>query len=164
MTRTAFYPGSFDPVTRGHTDIIVRALKLVDRLVIGVGIHPGKAPMFTAKERIALIEAEIAALGERAQQSVRVLTFDTLTVAAAKAQGAQLIIRGIRDGTDFDYEMQLASMNGDLAPDIETVLLAASPSVRHIAANLVRQIAGMGGDVSAFVSPGVAAALKAKHT
>ncbi len=162
MQRIAFYPGSFDPVTRGHTDIVARALKLVDQLVIGVGIHPGKAPLFSASERIALIEADVKPLLSRGGATFKVVTFDNLAVVAAQQAGAGMMIRGIRDGTDFDYEMQLAGMNGEMAPAIETVFLAASPAVRHIAANLVRQIAGMGGDVSAFVSPAVAGALSAK--
>lgn len=160
MARIAFYPGSFDPVTHGHTDIIARALSLVDVLVIGVGIHPGKQPLFGAEQRVAMLEAEVKPLARKAGGRVDVITFDTLAIEAAKEVKASLMIRGIRDGTDFDYEMQLAGMNGAMAPGIETVFLAASPEVRHIAANLVRQIAGMGGDVSHFVSPAVAKRLK----
>jgi pantetheine-phosphate adenylyltransferase len=162
MTRIAFYPGSFDPVTRGHTDIIERALALVDELVIGIGIHPAKAPLFAADERIAMLEAETKPLARKAGVAVRVITFDNLAIEAAREAGASIMIRGIRDGTDFDYEMQLAGMNGDMAPGIETVFLAASPQVRHIAANLVRQIAAMHGDIGPFVSAGVARRLKAK--
>jgi pantetheine-phosphate adenylyltransferase len=162
MPRIGFYPGSFDPVTKGHTDIIGRALKLVDELVIGIGIHPGKRPLFTADERIALLKSEIKPMLSKGGPSVRVITFDALAIETARANQAGIMVRGIRDGTDFDYEMQLAGMNGDMAPDIETVFLAASPHVRHIAANLVRQIAEMGGEVTAFVSPAVASALKAK--
>jgi pantetheine-phosphate adenylyltransferase len=156
MTRIGFYPGSFDPVTRGHTDIIARALKLVDELVIGIGVHPGKAPLFSADERIALLEAECKPLLTEGTHSLRVITFDGLAIETARSLGAVVMIRGLRDGTDLDYEMQLAGMNGAMAPAVETVFLPASPAVRHIAANLVRQIAGMGGDVTQFVSKDVA--------
>jgi pantetheine-phosphate adenylyltransferase len=156
MTRIGFYPGSFDPVTRGHTDISARALKLVDELVIGIGVHPGKAPLFSADERIALLEAECKPLLTTGTHSLRVITFDGLAIETARSLGAVVMIRGLRDGTDLDYEMQLAGMNGAMAPAVETVFLPASPAVRHIAANLVRQIAGMGGDVTQFVSKDVA--------
>jgi len=162
MPHIGFYSGSFDPVTHGHTDVIARSLTLVDELVIGVGIHHGKAPMFTAEERIELLEAEVADLAEKHGVEIRVVTFDDLAVDAARANGATVIIRGLRDGTDFDYEMQMAGMNSRMAPDIQTIFLAASPEVRHIAANLVRQIAKMGGDVSGFVSERVAEALGRK--
>ena len=162
MSLIGFYSGSFDPVTLGHTDVIARALTIVDELVIGVGIHPGKVPMFTAEERIAMIEAEASDLATKHGAEIRVVTFDNLAVEAAREQGATLIIRGLRDGTDFDYEMQMAGMNGQMAPQIQTVFLSASPEVRHIAANLVRQIAKMKGDVSHFVSENVAAQLRAK--
>jgi pantetheine-phosphate adenylyltransferase len=164
MPRIGFYSGSFDPITYGHTDVIARALALVDELVIGIGVHPGKVPLFTADERIAMLEAETKPLAKRHGAVIRVVTFDNLVVEAAQAAGASVIIRGLRDGTDFDYEMQMAGMNGAMAPEIQTVFVAASPAVRHIAANLVRQIAAMGGDVSHFVSPAVAKRLKAKFT
>ncbi len=156
MIRIGFYPGSFDPVTRGHTDIIGRALRLVDELVIGIGVHPGKAPLFSADERIAMLQAECKPLLKPGTSRLRVMTFDGLAIETARQTGATLMIRGLRDGTDLDYEMQLAGMNGAMAPTVETVFLPASPAVRHIAANLVRQIAGMGGDVTAFVSKDVA--------
>jgi pantetheine-phosphate adenylyltransferase len=156
MTRIGFYPGSFDPVTRGHTDIIGRALRLVDELVIGIGVHPGKAPLFTAEERIALLQAECRPLLKSGAHKLRVITFDGLAVETARELNAAVMIRGLRDGTDLDYEMQLAGMNGAMAPSVETVFLPASPMVRHIAANLVRQIASLGGDVSQFVSRDVA--------
>ena len=151
MTRVGFYAGSFDPVTHGHTDVVVRALSLVDELVIGIGVHHGKDPLFSAKERVAMLEEETRAIAEKQDAIVRVVTFDKLVVDCARENGATLIIRGLRDGADFDYECQMAGMNGDLAPDIETVFLPASPGVRHISATLVRQIATMGGDVSKFV-------------
>lgn len=162
MAHIGFYSGSFDPVTHGHTDIIARALTLVDELVIGIGVHHGKVPMFTADERIEMLKAEVAELAEKHDVEIRVVTFDNLAIDAARDNGATVIIRGLRDGTDFDYEMQMAGMNSRMAPEIQTVFLAASPEVRHIAANLVRQIAAMGGEIGHFVSPDVAEALKAK--
>lgn len=161
MTRSGFYSGSFDPVTLGHADVIARALALVDRLVIGIGVHPGKTPLFTVDERIDMLKAEAAPLN-RAGAAIEVVTFAGLTVDAAREAGATAIFRGLRDATDFDYEMQMCGMNGAMAPAIGTVFLPASPGVRHITATLVRQIAQMGGDVSQFVSPAVAAQLKAK--
>jgi len=162
MALIGFYSGSFDPITLGHTDVIARALTIVDELVIGVGVHDGKVPMFTADERIAMIQADCGDLAAKHGTEIRVATFSNLAVEAAREQGASLIVRGLRDGTDFDYEMQMAGMNGEMAPQIQTVFLSASPAVRHIAANLVRQIAKMGGDVSHFVSHNVAAKLKDK--
>ena len=156
MAVIGFYSGSFDPVTKGHTDIIRRSLRLVDELVIGVGVHYGKAPLFPAADRIAMLEAETGPIAKKARRPIRVVTFANLVVEAAATTGATVIIRGLRDGSDFDYEMRMAGMNGVMAPEVETVYLGASPEVRHIAANLVRQIATMGGDVSAFVSPAVA--------
>src|SRR5262245_13791142 len=143
-------------------DVIARAARMVDELVIGVGVHPGKTPLFAADERIAMLETETAPIAKQSGCRIEAVTFDTLTVDAAKAAGATLIFRGLRDGTDFDYEMQMAGMNGAMAPDIDTVFLPASPGVRHITGTLVRQIAQMGGDISQFVSPGVAKRLKAK--
>ena len=161
-SRVGFYSGSFDPVTLGHLDVIARASELVDRLVIGIGVHPAKKPMFADAERIAMLEADTAPIADKSGAEIEVVTFDGLVVAAAREHGATVIFRGLRDGTDFDYEMQMAGMNDAMAPDVQTVFVAASPSVRHIAANLVRQIAAMGGDVSSFVSPGVAERLAAK--
>jgi len=159
MTRTGFYPGSFDPVTNGHVDIIARASHLVDRLVIAVGLHHGKKPLFETAERVAMIEAIAAPIASRTGTEIVVTTFDNLTVDAARAAGAQVIVRGLRDSGDFDYEMQMAGMNGAMAADIETIFLAASPGVRHVAATFVRQIAAMGGDVSPFVPKSVASRL-----
>ena len=160
--RTGFYSGSFDPVTLGHTDVIARAAELVDRLVIGIGVHPAKAPMFSDDERVALLKAECEPIADKAGIEIEIVTFSNLVVTAARENGANVIFRGLRDGTDFDYEMQMAGMNDSMAPDVQTVFVAASPGVRHIAANLVRQIAAMGGDVTGFVSSAVAEALKAK--
>ena len=162
MARTGFYSGTFDPVTLGHTDVIARAASLVDTLVIGIGVHPGKTPLFTPEERIEMLTAETKAIAKASGTAIAVATFDNLVVEAARTHNASVIFRGLRDGTDFDYEMQMAGMNGAMAPSIETVFVAAAPSVRHIAANLVRQIALLGGDVSPFVSKPVAARLQAK--
>ncbi|MEO1694099.1 MAG: pantetheine-phosphate adenylyltransferase [Pseudomonadota bacterium] len=162
MSDIGFYSGSFDPITFGHTDVIDRALSFLDELVIGVGVHAGKKPLFSDAERVEMIAAEAGPLAEKHGRELRVVTFDNLAVHAAAAEGASVIVRGLRDGTDFDYEMQMAGMNSEMAPSVQTVFLAASPSVRHIAANLVRQIAAMNGPVDAFVSAHVAAQLKAK--
>jgi pantetheine-phosphate adenylyltransferase len=162
MKRIGFTSGSFDPVTNGHMDVIARAARIVDQLVVGIGVHPGKAPLFSADERIEMLKAETAAIARETGCRIEIATFDNLTVDAAKAAGASLIFRGLRDGTDFDYEMQMAGMNGTMAPGIDTVFLPASPSVRHITGTLVRQIALMGGNVSAFVSPAVARRLATK--
>lgn len=153
MARIGFYSGSFDPVTFGHTDVIARAAELVDRLVIGIGVHPSKAPLFSAQERMEMLRMETVLIADKTGTEIDITTFDNLAVDAARSEGATVIFRGLRDGTDFDYEMQMAGMNGAMAPDIQTVFVAASPQVRHIAANLVRQVARMGGDVSGFVSP-----------
>jgi pantetheine-phosphate adenylyltransferase len=162
MKRIGFTSGSFDPPTNGHLDVIQRAARMVDTLVIGIGVHPGKTPLFATQEKIEMLKAETAAVAKDAACRIEIVTFDNLTVDAAKAAGASVIFRGLRDGTDFDYEMQMAGMNGAMAPSIDTVFLPASPSVRHITGTLVRQIALMGGNVSEFVSPAVARRLKAK--
>ena len=162
MTRIGFTSGSFDPVTNGHLDVIARAARMVDRLIIGVGVHPGKTPLFTTDEKIEMLKDETAAIARAGRASIEIATFDNLTVDAAKVAGATLIFRGLRDGTDFDYEMQMAGMNGAMAPGIDTVFLPASPDVRHVTGTLVRQIALMGGDVSTFVPGGVAKRLAAK--
>lgn len=162
MARIGFYSGSFDPVTIGHTDVIDRAARLVDRLVIGIGVHPAKAPMFSDEERVDMLRAETRPIAKSTGTSIEIVTFAGLAVLAAREHGAEVIFRGLRDGTDFDYEMQMAGMNGAMAPEIQTVFVAASPSVRHIAANLVRQIAVMDGDVSHFVSSKVAKRLAGK--
>ncbi|MHA1517753.1 MAG: pantetheine-phosphate adenylyltransferase [Alphaproteobacteria bacterium] len=160
--RVGLYPGSFDPVTLGHVDIVRRAAQLVDRLVIAVGTHHNKPPLFSEEERVALAKAVLEPIAEASGMSLVVTTYDSLTVDAAKAVGASVVFRGLRDAGDFDYEMQMAGMNASLAQDIETVFLASSPGTRHIAASLVRQIASMGGDVSSFVPPVVNSALRQK--
>ena len=162
MPRAALYAGSFDPVTNGHLDVIRQAARLVDRLVLALGIHPGKAPLFSAEERIAMLGEACGPVAKAAGCELKTVTFADLVVMAARREGATLLIRGLRDGTDLDYEMQIAGMNETMAPEVHTVFLPASPVVRPITATLVRQIAGMSGDVSAFVPPLVAAQLKAK--
>ncbi|MEM8814175.1 MAG: pantetheine-phosphate adenylyltransferase [Pseudomonadota bacterium] len=163
MDRTAFYPGSFDPPTHGHVDVLCQALSLVDTLVVGIGIHPGKAPVFSFEERVDLIRASVVeVLDLTSAERVKSVGFDGLAVDAAAKHGATMLIRGLRDGTDLDYEMQMAGMNRQLAPSIQTVFLPASPTVRPITATLVRQIAQMGGDISAFVPTAVADAMAHK--
>ncbi|BCH54393.1 pantetheine-phosphate adenylyltransferase [Agrobacterium vitis] len=158
----AFYPGSFDPMTNGHLDVLVQALNVVPKVVVGIGIHPGKVPMFSFEERAALIATSLSeAVPERAGD-VSVIAFDGLAVDAARQHGAALLVRGLRDGSDLDYEMQLAGMNRQMAPDLQTVFLPAGTASRPITATLVRQIATMGGDVSAFVPPPVSRALKSR--
>ena len=164
MSRIILYAGSFDPVTNGHLDIVRQSLALADRLVLAIGIHPGKSPLFTADQRMDMLRSTCEPIVTAAGVVLEVVTFDDLAVSAAKRLGATVLIRGIRDGTDLDYEMQMAGMNGSLAPEIRTVFLPASPSVRPITATLVRQIANMGGDVSAFVPPEVGVALRRLST
>jgi pantetheine-phosphate adenylyltransferase len=162
MPRTALFAGSFDPMTLGHLDVVQKAVHLADRLVLAVGIHPGKTPLFSADERLAMLEEICGPLGRAAHCEIACITFGDLVVTAAQRLGATILVRGVRDATDFDYEMQLAGMNGTMAPGVHTVFLPASPAVRPITATLVRQIAAMGGDVSAFVPALVAGRLKKK--
>ena len=162
MPRTALYAGSFDPVTNGHLDVVSRAVRLADRLVLAIGVHPGKAPMFSAEERLAMLQETCAPIARAAGCELGCTTFGDLVVTAARREGATLLIRGLRDGTDLDYEMQMAGMNETMAPDVSTVFMPASPLVRPITATLVRQIAVMGGDVSAFVPPAVLKRLNQK--
>ncbi len=162
MTRTALYTGTFDPVTNGHLDVIRHACRLVDRLVIAIGVHSAKAPIFTAEERAAMLREVCGPLAEAEGTALEVVTFDDLAVDAAKRYGATIFVRGLRDGTDLDYEMQMAAMNEAMAPDLQTVFFPSSPMVRPITATLVRQIAAMGGDVSGFVPHIVADRLKEK--
>ena len=162
MPRIALFPGSFDPVTNGHLDVVRQAARLADRLLLAIGTHPGKAPLFTVEERLAMLEETCAPVARAQGCTLACITFADLVVAAAQRESATLLIRGLRSGADFDYEMEMAGMNGTMAPDVQTVFIPASPSVRPITATLVRQIAAMGGDVSAFVPASVAARLKAK--
>jgi len=162
MPRTALFPGSFDPVTNGHLDLVRQACRLADRLVLAIGTHPGKAPLFGTEERLAMLEETCGPVARQGGGELRCITFADLVVATARREGATLLIRGLRSATDFDYEMEMAGMNGTMAPEVQTVFLPASPLVRPITATLVRQIASMGGDVLQFVPPSVAARLKAK--
>jgi pantetheine-phosphate adenylyltransferase len=162
MPRIALYPGSFDPVTNGHLDVVRQAVGLCDRLIVAIGVHPGKKPLFTTEERLEMVEQVFAPLAAAAGCAFDCTTYDNLTITAAEKAGATIMIRGLRDGTDLDYEMQIAGMNETMAPDVQTVFLPASVIVRPITATLVRQIAAMGGDVSAFVPEAVAKSLKSK--
>jgi pantetheine-phosphate adenylyltransferase len=152
--RTGVYPGTFDPITLGHMDIIRRAAHLVDRLVIGVTTNPSKSPMFTVEERLAMVEREMAAVEDGAELSV--VAFDSLLMDFAEAQGASMIVRGLRAVADFEYEYQMAGMNQQLNADIETVFLMADVSLQPIASKLVKEIAIYGGDIGNFVTPAVA--------
>jgi pantetheine-phosphate adenylyltransferase len=160
---TAFYPGSFDPITNGHVDVLVQALNVASTVIVAIGIHPGKAPLFSFEEKSDLIRQSLAEVLPGKAGDISVVSFDNLVVDAARKHGATLLIRGLRDGTDLDYEMQMAGMNRQMAPDIQTVFLPAGTASRPITATLVRQIAGMGGDVSAFVPDAVLKALKSKR-
>jgi len=162
MPRIALYPGSFDPVTNGHLDVVRQAVSLCDRLIVAVGVHSGKKPLFSTDERLKMVQEAFGPVAAKAGCGFTATTYDNLTVTAARDNGATIMIRGLRDGTDLDYEMQLAGMNGAMAPDVQTVFVPASVLVRPITATLVRQIAAMGGDVSSFVPASVAASLKAK--
>jgi pantetheine-phosphate adenylyltransferase len=162
MPRIALYPGSFDPVTNGHLDVVRNAVGLCDRLVVAIGVHPGKKPLFSTDERLAMVNDVFGPVAKAAGCAFDCTTYDNLTITAAAAIGATIMIRGLRDGTDLDYEMQIAGMNETMAPDVKTVFLPASVGVRPITATLVRQIAAMGGDVSAFVPAVVARSLQAK--
>jgi pantetheine-phosphate adenylyltransferase len=160
MTRVGLYPGTFDPFTNGHTDLIGRAVKLVDKLVIGVARNEGKGPLFTLDERVAIIQEEVAELNTSVE--VVVVPFDGLLIHFAREVGAGVIVRGLRAVADFEYEFQMTAMNQQLDRDIETVFLMADPRHQAIASSLVKVIAQLGGDVSKFVSPRVTARLARK--
>jgi pantetheine-phosphate adenylyltransferase len=160
--RVALFAGSFDPITLGHLDVVRGAVRLVDRLVLAIGVHPGKNPLFTASERVSMLEEICTPLARAAGCELACISFAGLVVTAAREAGATTLIRGVRDATDFDYEMQMAGMNAAIAPELQTVFLPAAPAVRPITATLVRQIASMGGDVSSFVPAAVVARLKQK--
>ena len=160
--RIAFYPGSFDPMTNGHIHVLEQSLALCDQLVVGIGVHPGKTPMFPFDERAAMIADVVKSEFPQRSGDVTVVAFQNLVVEAAQQAGASVLVRGLRDGTDLDYEMQMAGMNRAMAPGITTVFAPAYPESRHITATLVRQIAKMGGDVTPFVPAVVQKALAAR--
>jgi pantetheine-phosphate adenylyltransferase len=155
------YPGTFDPITNGHTDVIQRAGRMLDKLVVGVAINVGKGPLFSLEERLEMVRVEAAAMGEVGTR-IEVRGFDNLLVDFAKENNASVIIRGLRAVSDFDYEFQMASMNAKLAPDVETVCLMASDRHQFIASRLVKEIAILDGDVAQFVSPRVRDLLEEK--
>jgi pantetheine-phosphate adenylyltransferase len=151
--RIGVYPGTFDPITLGHMDIIRRGAKLVDQLVIGVTTNPSKSPMFTVEERMETVRREVAAVGG----SISVVSFDSLLMDFAEREGAAMIVRGLRAVSDFEYEFQMAGMNQQLNDRVETVFLMADVSLQAIASRLVKEIAIYGGDIQKFVTPSVAA-------
>ncbi|HYK81459.1 MAG TPA: pantetheine-phosphate adenylyltransferase [Micropepsaceae bacterium] len=161
--RIGLYPGTFDPVTLGHLDIIERAVKLVDHLVIGIANNPSKTQAFTLKERVAMMRRETAPLAGDGRAKISVATFDSLLIHFAKQVGAGIIIRGLRAVSDFEYEFQMVGMNQRLDPEIETVFLMADPRHQAIASRLVKEIAAFGGDVAQFTTPAVAKALKKRY-
>ena len=153
LDKIGIYPGTFDPITNGHTDIIGRAARLLDKLIVGVAINPGKEPIFNIDERVELAREEIKHLENGLSDRIEVIPFQSLLIHFAHEVGATAIIRGLRAVSDFDYEFQMASMNAKMAPDIETVCLMASDKYQFIASSLVKEIAKLEGDVSQFVSP-----------
>lgn len=154
--RIGIYPGTFDPITNGHADIIRRAIKIVDRLVIGVARNDGKGPLFATDERVEIVRDEVAHLENGDAERIQVRAFDSLLVNFAQSAGATMVIRGLRAVSDFEYEFQMAGMNARLNPDIETVFLMASDRYQFISSRFVKEIGALGGDVSHFVSPRVA--------
>lgn len=160
--RTGLYPGTFDPVTHGHIDIIRRACSLVDRLVIGVAINRDKGPLFSLEERVAMLQAETGTIAAETGTVIEVHPFENLLISCARDVGAGVIIRGLRAVADFEYEFQMVGMNRSLDNSIETVFLMADAKNQAIASKLVKEIARLGGDVSKFVPPAVKAALDAR--
>ena len=161
--RIGLYPGTFDPVTLGHVDIIQRAMALVDRLVIGVAINRDKAPLFSLEERVAMVEAECAAIIAKTGGEILVHPFENLLIDCARDVGASIIVRGLRAVADFEYEFQMVGMNRALDASIETVFMMADARRQAIASKLVKEIARLGGDVSKFVTPPVVQALARKY-
>ena len=163
MTRkTALYPGTFDPITNGHLDIIARAVKLVDHLVIGVASNDDKGPLFSIEERVEIVMGEVQAVAEKSGTIIEVKPFSSLLMHFAEQQNADIIVRGLRAVSDFEYEFQMVGMNSYLNDEIETVFLMAAPNHQAIASRLVKEIARLGGDIAGFVPPAVAARLLAK--
>ena len=162
--RTGVYPGTFDPITLGHMDIIRRATHLVDRLVIGVTTNPSKSPMFTVEERLAMVEREMAAITDCGSARIRVVSFDSLLMDFAVREGASMIVRGLRAVADFEYEFQMAGMNQQLNDEIETVFLMAGVSLQPIASKLVKEIALYGGDIGKFVTAAVESDVRTRVT
>ena len=162
-TRTGVYPGTFDPITNGHLDLIGRATRLVDHLVIGVAGNPGKQPMFSLDERIKMIEEEVGRLDNLNGATFEVRAFDNLLMHFAEEMNANVIVRGLRAVSDFDFEFQMTGMNARLNPDVETVFLMASESHQFISSRFVKEIAQLGGDISSFVSSEVATRLVARY-
>lgn len=160
--RIGLYPGTFDPITLGHVDIIERAMQLVDRLVIGVAINRDKGPLFTLEDRVAMVQAECAAITGRTGGEILVHPFENLLIDCARDVGASIIVRGLRAVADFEYEFQMVGMNRALDHAIETVFLMADARRQAIASKLVKEIARLGGDVSPFVTPAVVSALRDK--
>ncbi|PLL13336.1 pantetheine-phosphate adenylyltransferase [Tabrizicola sp. TH137] len=160
--RIGLYPGTFDPITLGHVDIIQRAMALVDRLVIGVAINRDKGPLFSLEERVAMVQAECAAIQAKTGGEIVVHPFENLLIDCARDVGASVIVRGLRAVADFEYEFQMVGMNRALDASIETVFMMADARRQAIASKLVKEIARLGGDVSKFVTPPVEAALKAR--
>ena len=159
QSRIGIYPGTFDPITNGHTDIVRRAIRIVDRLVIGVARNDGKGPLFATDERVEIVRDEIAHFENGDAERIEVRAFDTLLMRFAQSVGATVIIRGLRAVSDFEYEFQMAGMNARLNPEIETVFLMASDRFQFISSRFVKEIGALGGDVSHFVSPRVTARL-----
>ena len=162
--RIGVYPGTFDPVTNGHLDIISRATRVVDRLVIGVAVNAGKEPLFTLDERVAMMTDEIAAFANGDGSRIEVRPFDVLLMDFMASMGAKIIVRGLRAVSDFEYEFQMAGMNARLNPDVETVFLMASDRHQFISSRFVKEIGRLGGEVGHFVSPGVRERLVKRFT
>jgi pantetheine-phosphate adenylyltransferase len=158
--RVGLYPGTFDPITNGHSDIILRASKLVDRLVIGIAIGDGKSPLFSTQERVAMVSAECEALNGNGHGAIEVKAFNNLLMDFAVDNGASVIIRGLRAVSDFEYEFQMASMNAKLNPQVETLFLMAAGDQHFVSSRLVKEVGRLGGDITRFVSPRVAQLLK----
>ena len=162
--RVGLYPGTFDPITTGHMDIILRATRVVDHLIIGVAMNEGKGPLFTVEERVAMVAEEAAALNGNgaAKAKIEVKAFDNLLMHFAVENGASVIIRGLRAVSDFEYEFQMAGMNSTLNPDVETLFLMSAGEQQFVSSRLVKEIGRLGGDISRFVSPRVATHMQAR--